>query len=415
MTRDQVLRWRLILGKAADDELTRMARSAGCLGGECLLTEEAAAIDEALEVVYPGGDCDSPDISREEWERDPGDKHSAVKGRTFPRVARWLGEVRRLFPKDIVVMVQKDAIERRGLKQLLFEPEMLAEMEPSVDLASMILSLKNLVPEKAKAAAREVVRKAVEELRRRLESRMRQAVRGALDRNQHTSFRSLANLDWQRVIRRNLKNYQPQLGTIIPEHLSFFSRHQRRNEWNIIIAMDQSGSMASSLIYGGVMGAILAGIPAVETHVVAFNHQDVVDLTAQCDDPVDLLFGIQLGGAEDYWMATRYCERFMHAPARTLYILLADLYDTSPNERKFVQKMEQLIGSGIKAITLLAISDQGKPSYNHSLAQKLTNLGMPCFGCVPDRLPDLLTAALKGQDLKAFAAQAEVAQSSREG
>jgi hypothetical protein len=409
MTREQALRWRLILGKSANDDLEACARRKAWIEAGGLMSEEAVAMDDALDLVY-GGEADAGlDISKDEWARDPGSKHGAVKGRSFPRVARWLGEVRRLFPKDVVVLIQKDAIERRGLKQLLFEPEIMAEMEPSVDLASMILSLKNLVPEKAKAAAREVVRKAVEEIRKRLESQMRQAVRGALNRNQHTTFRSLVNLDWQRVIRRNLKNYQPELQTIIPEHLSFFSRLQRRAEWNVIIAMDQSGSMASSLIYGGVMGAILASMPAVETHVVAFNHQDVVDLTAQCEDPVDLLFGIQLGGAEDYWMATRYCEQFMHTPSRTLYILLADLYDTSSHEAKFVKEMEELISGGVKTVTLLAISDHGKPSYNENLAKKLTNLGMPCFGCTPDRLPDLLTAVLKGQDLHRFAADAESA------
>src|SRR5207244_4613955 len=169
----------------------------------------------------------------------------------------------------------------------------------------------------------------------------------------------------------------------------------------------------ASLVYGGVMGAILASMPAVETHVVAFNHEEVVDLTDLCSDPVDLLFGIQLGGAEDYWMATRYCERFMHTPARTLYILLADLYDTSPHEAKFVKKMEELLESGIKAVTLLAISDHGKPSFNHDLATKLMNLGMPCFGCTPDHLPDLLTAVLKDQDLQRFANQAEASAPAR--
>src|SRR5581483_8765029 len=221
--------------------------------------------------------------------------------------------------------------------------------------------------------------------------------------------RSLPNLDWQRTIRRNLKNYRPELGTFIPEHLSFFSRQQRQNQWNIIIAMDQSGSMATSLIYGGIMGAILASIPAVESHVVAFNQEEVVDLTEHCADPVDLLFGVQLGGAEDYWMATSYCERFMHTPAKTLYILLADLYDTSPNESRFVKKMEFLLESGIKAVGLLAISDQGKPSYNANLAEKLSKLGMPCFGCTPDRLPDLLAAVLKGNDLRQFAKTAGLA------
>lgn len=402
MSIEKLQRWRLILGKSAEESLAPPACRMGHAGK--LLTGDLAAMDDALDVVY---DDDGIDLTREDWEQEPGSKHGAAKGRTFPKVARWLGEVRRLFPTDIVSLVQKDAIERRGLKQLLFEPEMLAQVEPSVDLASMILSLKSLVPEKAKAAARELVRKVVEELRKRLESRMHQAVRGALNRNQHSPFRSLANLDWRRLIRQNLKHYNPQLQAIIPEHFSFFSRQQRRNEWNVIIAMDQSGSMASSLIYGGVMGAILATMPAVETHVVAFNHEDIVDLTAEMHDPVDLLFGIQLGGAEDYWKATTYCERFMHTPAKTLYILLADLYDTSPNQKKFEKRMEELIGGGLKAVTLLAISDQGKPSYNHDLAKKLTNMGMPCFGCSPDRLPDLLAAVLKGQDLQAFANEAE--------
>jgi VWA domain containing CoxE-like protein len=260
-----------------------------------------------------------------------------------------------------------------------------------------------MVPEKAKSAARDLVRRVVEDVRRRLESQFTQAIRGALQRNRHSPFRSLPNLDWPRTIRRNLKNYNQQLETIIPEHISFYSRQQRQNQWNIIIAMDQSGSMATSLIYGGIMGAILAGIGAVETHVVAFNHVDIVDLTEHCSDPVDLLFGIQLGGAEDYWKATCYCERFMHTPAKTLYVLLADLHDTSPNTKRFVKKMEFLLESGVKAIGLLAISDHGKPSYNKTLAETLAKMGMPCFGCTPEHLPELLAAVLRGTDLKALA------------
>lgn len=375
--------------------------------GACALSSEQLEMDEALEAIY-SSDADK-ELTREEWETaKPGTKHGAVKGRTFPRVARWLDQIRNFFPNDCVVLLQKDAIERRGMKELLFEPEMLAKVEPSLDLASTVLSLKNLVPDKAKAAARDLVRRVVEELRRKLESRFAQAIRGALDRNRHSPFRSLPNLDWKRTIRRNLKNYNPELKAIIPEHTYFFSRQQRQAEWNVIIAMDQSGSMHASLIYGGIMGAILASMPAVETHVVAFNHEDVVDLTEHCGDPVDLLFGVQLGGAEDYWKATCFCERFMHTPAKTLYILLADLYDTSPNESRFVKRMEFLLESGVKAIGLLAITDQGQPSYNENLAKKLAEMGMPCFGCIPDKLPDLLAAVLKGQDLNKFADNARL-------
>jgi hypothetical protein len=385
-------RWRLILGKSAEEKLQQM----GGGGGRSILSGEQSELDEALEAIYSGDE-----IERDEWEAPiEGRVHGGVKGRTFPRVAKWLDQIRTFFPKDVVVLLQKDAIERRGLKQLLFEPEILANVEPSIDLAGTVLAMKNMVPEKAKEAARDLVRRVVEDVRKRLESQFVQAIRGALMRNRHSPFRSLDNLDWPRTIRRNLKNYNAELKTLIPEQISFFSRQQRQNQWNIIIAMDQSGSMASSLIYGGIMGAILASIGAVETHVVAFNHEDVVDLTEHCSDPVDLLFGVQLGGAEDYWKATCYCERFMHTPARTLYVVLGDLHDTSPNEKRFVKKMEFLLESGIKAVGLLAISDQGQPSHNERLAETLAKLGMPCFGCTPDRLPELLAGALRGIDLK---------------
>jgi hypothetical protein len=393
---EQLTRWRLILGKDSEECMGQMS-AAGCA-----LSAEQLEMDEALEAIY-GNDSDR-EISREEWESPAsGRSHSAMKGRSLPRVARWLDQIRNFFPKDVVVLLQHDAIERRGMKELLFEPEIMAKVEPSIDLASAVLELKNLVPEKAKGAARDLVRRVVEELRKRLESRFAQAIRGSLDRNEHSPFRSLPNLDWQRTIRRNVKNYDKTLKTVIPAEISFFRRRHRQNEWNVIIAMDQSGSMATSLIYGGIMGAILASMPALETHVVAFNHEEVVDLTEHCTDPVDLLFGIQLGGAEDYWQATSYCERFMHTPAKTLYLLIADLHDTSPNQNRFVKKMEFLLESGLKAVTLLAISDQGQPSFNADLAGTLSKMGMPCFGCTADRLPELLSAVLKGQDLQQFA------------
>lgn len=394
----QLARWRLILGKSAEEPLQQM----GNRGGQPILGGDQTELDEALEAIYTGDE-----IEKSEWESGvDGRPMGPVKGRTFPRVAKWLDQIRTFFPKDIVVLLQKDAIERRGLKQLLLEPEILANVEPSLELAATVLAMKNMVPERAKAAARELVRRVVEDVRKQLESQMTQAIRGALQRNRHSPFRSLPNLDWPRTIRRNIRNYQPDLGTFIPENLSFFGRQQRQNQWNIIIAMDQSGSMATSLIYGGIMGAILASIGSIETHVVAFNHEDVVDLTEHCSDPVDLLFGVQLGGAEDYWKATCYCERFMHTPAKTLYILLADLQDTSPNTPRFLKKMEFLLESGIKAIGLLAISDQGEPAHNEKLASQLAAMGMPCFGCTPERLPELLAGVIRGSDLKAIAAKA---------
>ena len=223
-SQEQLLRWRLILGKSSQECMSGMSPSG------CTLSAEQQEMDEALEAIY-GSDSDD-EISRDEWE-SPNDKlpHGSVKGRTMPRVARWLDQIRNFFPKDVVVLLQHDAIERRGMKELLFEPEIMARVEPSIDLASAVLEMKNLVPEKAKAAARDLVRRVVEELRKRLESKFAQAVRGALDRNQHSPFRSLPNLDWPRTIRRNLKNYHESLKTIIPEsRWSFFNRRRRPNE-----------------------------------------------------------------------------------------------------------------------------------------------------------------------------------------
>jgi VWA domain containing CoxE-like protein len=398
---EQLQRWRLILGKGAEESLGKM--------GSCALAGELSELDEALEAIYT-----SDEMGQDEWSADPSHgTHGPAKGRTMPKVAKWLDQIRNFFPKDVVVVLQKDAIERKGLKQLLLEPEIMANIEPSLDLAATVLAMKSMVPEKAKSAARDLVRKVVEDVRKRLESQFTQAIRGALQRNRHSPFRSLPNLDWPRTIRQNIRNFQPELKTIIPERLSFFSRRQRQNQWNIIIAMDQSGSMATSLIYGGIMGAILASIGAVETHVVAFNHEDVVDLTEHCSDPVDLLFGVQLGGAEDYWKATSYCERFMHTPAKTLYVLLADLWDTSPNTPRFIKKMEHILESGVKAIGLLAISDQGVPSHNETLAKKLAEMGMPCFGCTPDHLPELLAGVLRGADLTALSAKLATKKSSK--
>src|SRR5262245_16750538 len=171
---EQLARWRLILGKESQDALS------GLKPGCCTLTPEQMEMDEALEAIY-GGD-EEQDLSRDEWERkEVGAPHGSVKGRVKPRVARWLDQIRNFFPKDVVVLLQQDAIERRGMKELLFEPEIMAKVEPSIDLASAVLELKNLVPEKAKAAARDLVRRVVEELRKRLESRFAQAIRGSID------------------------------------------------------------------------------------------------------------------------------------------------------------------------------------------------------------------------------------------
>jgi uncharacterized protein with von Willebrand factor type A (vWA) domain len=259
------------------------------------------------------------------------------------------------------------------------------------------MALKNMIPDRVKETAREVVRGVVEEIMKQLRGGLEQAVRGAMDRSRHSPHRCLPNVDWARTIRRNLKNYDRARKVIIPETFHFFARQHRRREWNVIVCMDLSGSMADSVVYGGVTGAIFASMPALESHVIVFD-TEVVDLTEKCHDPVDLLFGVQLGGGTDINRAVAYCQGLMHDPRKTLFLLITDLFEGG-NARELLRRMEEVTASGVRAICLLALSDNGVPAHDENMARRFVEAGVPCFGCTPKLLPTLLEGALKGKDL----------------
>src|SRR5262249_27910984 len=275
-------------------------------------------------------------------------------------------------------------------------------VQPNVQLVGTLMSLSGKIPERAKETARMVVAAVVEEIKKKLEQKIRQAVLGALNRREHSPLPSASSIDWKWTIGRNLKHYNTDLNTIIPERVYFYSRAQRSNNWTVIVDMDQSGSMADSVVYGAVCGSIFASLPALDTHVVAFD-TEVVDLTEKCgNDPVSMLFGVQLGGGTDINKSVAYCERFIAEPKRTLFIMITDLFEGG-NQAQLVRRLGELAESGVRAICLLALSDSGVPSYDESLARKLVALGIPCCGCTPNRLPDLPEGALRGADLKALA------------
>ncbi len=386
----QLLRWRLILGKESQQSLDQM--------GGCNLSGQDAEIDSALAAIYD-------EVPEDEGS---GKQRSAGLGSSAPRLAKWLGDIRTYFKEDVVSVIQSDAIERKGLKQLLFEPETLKSVQPNLALVGTLMSLSGRIPERTKETARMVVQAVVEELKKKLEQRIRQAVLGALNRREHSPLPSATAIDWKWTIGRNLKNYNPEVGTIVPERVYFHSRSQRSNAWTVIVDMDQSGSMADSVVYGAVCGSIFASLPALDTHVVAFD-TEVVDLTEKCgNDPVDMIFGVQLGGGTDINKSVAYCEQFIKDPRKTLFILLTDLYEGG-NEAQLVRRMGEMVAAGVKAICLLALSDNGSPSYDEGLARKLTALGVPCFACTPARLPDLVEGALRGADLTKLATKTQPA------
>ena len=381
---DQLARWRLVLGHDANEAL---GAAAGAGTGGVALDARQRAMDEALAAIYGG---DGRGLGAAE--------RGADLGASSPRLAAWLGDVRSYFPEDVVAVVQRDAIERCGLDRLLFEPETLAGAQPNLALVGTLLSLSSRIPERTKETAREVIRQVVEALRRSLENELRAAVSGALNRREHSPIPRTDAIDWKTTVARNLKHYQPSLGAIVPERVWFFAHARKRNAWRVIVALDQSGSMADSVVYGAVTGAIFASLPALDTRVVAFD-TEVVDLTESCgNDPVDMLMGVQLGGGTDINKAVAYCQSLVEEPARTLFVLITDLIEGGV-EAQLVQRMAELQASGVRSLCLLALNDSGVPHYDERVAGRLDALGVPCFGCTPERLPELVQGALSGADL----------------
>lgn len=383
---EQMARWRLILGLESQPDFEKMG--AAPLSGEELL------MDGALAAIYGGP-----------GESFCGPGQGGGRGPSAPHIAKWLGDLRSLFDPEIVAVVQSDAIARKGLKQLLLEPELLEGLEPDLNLASTLLMLKDQIPAKSKEAARSFIRKLVEQINRMLEEDVRRAVTAALNRRVHAPLPSAAAIDFPCTIRRNLRNYRPELGTIVPQRVWFFDRSSRSNRWHIILDIDQSGSMGPSVFYSSVMACILASMASVHTHVVAFDTQ-IMDLTPLCVDPVDLLFGFQMGGGTDIAKSVAYCRELVEEPAKTIFFLISDL-EEGGNRAALLRRLEELKQSGVTVVVLLAIADGGKPCYDAQTAQRIAGLDIPCFACAPDRLPELLERVLKGQDLAGFAKTAQ--------
>jgi len=380
-TDERLHRWRLALGGGDDGT------------GESLSGDEAK-MDAALGALY-----DAPGPAGEP-ER-AGRRRSGGLGASAPGVARWLGDIRSYFPVSVVQVMQKDAIDRLGLTRLLLEPEMLAAVEPDVHLVGTLLSLNKVMPEQARESARAIVRTVTEDLERRLAQRTRAAVTGALNRASRTSRpRRPSDIDWDRTIRANLRHYLPEHRTIVPERLTGYARRQQAVARDVILCLDQSGSMASSVVYAGVFGAVLASIRSLRTSVVAFDTA-VVDLTGKLSDPVEVLFGTQLGGGTDINRAIAYCQRLITRPANTILVLVSDLFEGGDAD-SLLRRVADLTAAGTQVIALLALSDDGAPGYNHDIAAALAELGVPAFACTPDAFPDLMAAAIERRDITAW-------------
>lgn len=371
---ERLERWRLVLGQETERDLG------------VPLTGDLVAMDRTLSALYDG------------------DRKGGL-GASSPNVSRWLGDIRTYFPSSVVKVMQQDALTRLNLTQMLLEPELLEQAEPDVHLIASLLSLRGVIPARTKETARVVVRKVVAELERRLRSPLQQAVRGALQRSQRVSRPRPNEIDWDRTIRQNLRHYSPEHRTVIAERVTGFAR-RRSALRDIVLCVDQSGSMATSVVYSSIFGAVLASLRSVRTRFVLFDTA-IVDLSDLLEDPVDLLFGTQLGGGTDINLALAYCEKLVTRPAQTILVLITDLYEGG-NAQEMLARARALKESGVNVVCLLALSDDGAPAYDHRHAHAFASFGIPTFACTPDQFPAMMAAAIERRDLGLWAARNDI-------
>ena len=375
--KERLRRWRLALGEESGE-----------------LAENDQRLSAALSMLY---------------EASPQSKGRGGLGASAPRVSRWLGDIREFFPTPVVQVIQKDAFERLNLKSLMLEPEFLSTLEADVHLVADLISLRSAIPEKTKETARMVVRKVVNELLARLEHKTIETVGGAINRAQRTRRPKHSDIDWGRTILANLRHYQQEHKTVVPETLIGVQRRARTraNLEHVMLCVDQSGSMASSVVYASIFAAVLASLPGLSTQLICFD-TSIVDLTEQLKDPVEVLFGVQLGGGTDIKSALAYCEERIEHPTKTHLILISDLYEGG-NAESMLARIAALKQSGVKVIVLLALSDDGHPAYNNDHAVRIASMHCPVFGCTPDQFPDLMAVALTGRDIEQWAAAKDIA------
>lgn len=371
---DDLNKWRLVLG-GNDAEGTGFS-----------LSGQELQMDKTLEALYDS-------------EKKGG------LGPSSPNVSRWLGDIRTFFPASVVQVMQRDALERLNITQMLFEKEMLENVEPDVHLVATLLTLKHAIPDKTRDTARQVVKRVVDELLKKLTQPTLQAITGSLQRSVRNRRPRHNEINWHATILKNLQHYQPEYKTIIPETRIGFGRKTTSLK-DVVLCLDQSGSMGTSVVYSGIFGSVMASIPAIKTRMVVFDTA-VADLTEELDDPVDLLFGVQLGGGTDIQAALTYCQQIITRPADTVLILITDLFEGGSNDN-MRKRAAELTAAGVQVIVLLALNDDGAPAYDHGNAQFLSNLGIPVFACTPDKFPDLMAAALSKHDVHSWAAKEDM-------
>ena len=360
-------RWRLILGKNSENQIE--------FTGEYSESISYQDMEETLDYLY------SQEYG-EEVLRKGG------TGKSQLNAAKWIEKARKLFPKRTVEVLEKQALEHFNLTELLTDKKVLEKMEPNTDLLKTILQFKHLMKSDVIAEAKKIIKKVVDEITEKLQTDIRKSLLGKLNRNMPSNVKSMKNLDIKKTIARNLKNYDTENSRLVLKNVYFSSRVKRFNKWNIIIAVDESGSMLDSVIYSAVMAGIFAKLPMIETKLIIFD-TSVVDLSGYIDDPVEVLMGMQLGGGTDINRALTYCESLCENPHNTIFVTVTDLYEGGSTQN-LLRTCADIISSGSKMIFLTALDRDANPAYDKNVGQKLADMGAFVGAMTPEQLGDYI-------------------------
>ena len=358
-------RWRLTLGRFAEGELPSMPG-------------EGDRMAAALDFLY----------SREYGGRGfrLGSKGEGTRDASAPMVVTWLNEVRELFPKDVCETITRHALDRYGMTELVTDPATLKTLTPNYELLKTLLTFKELMRGEVLLLAEEIVRKVVEELREKLAKDVRQSIQGRRHPNRRTRMRSARNLDCKETIRRNLKHWSEEYRAIIASDLVFKARTQRHMTWDVIIAVDCSGSMMDSVIHSAVMAAIFAGLPTIRVRLVAFD-TSVVDLTEHAADATKVLLSARLGGGTDIAGAVRYCSTLVEQPTRTILVCVTDFCEGGPLGALLAQ-IRRLRGDGVRFLGLAALDERAEPAFDREASAQCAKAGAEVGAMTPNRLAE---------------------------
>ena len=364
-------RWRLILGNFAEDNLK--------------VDGEYFEIDETLNFLYDreysennGYSLNNLNDLNNSKERRLGKEKSALT------VPKWISKVKKLFPKETVEIMQKQALEKYKLTEILTDENILKEIEPNIELLKNILTFKDMMSQNVKKLAYDIVKKTLEEIKNKMEVEIKKVFYGKKLPNSNTTNKIFKNLDIKKTIRYNLKNYDIKNKTIFTDKLFFNQNIKKYNPYNIIILIDESGSMLDSVIYSSIMASIFANLPYLSIKLIIFDIS-VVDLSEHIKEPIDTLFKVQLGGGTNIAQALEYAKKITFAPDKTIVLLISDLFDS--NDYKLMYKnANDIIESGSKLIVLTALDYNANSIYDKEAARYFSKIGAKVGALTPSKL-----------------------------